>query len=98
MYKHLQILLLALTRSPFFFNFLFFFLKTDQGKPRITQTYKNNLISLEKLLEYSSTTAQDFVNFLSCNGPSQAFLAISDNEISRLRNGRRVISSFTAST
>ena len=55
MYKHLQILLLALTRLPFLFKKKK--KKTDQGKLRITQTYKNNLISLEKLLEYSSTTA-----------------------------------------
>ena len=54
MYKHLQILFLTLTRSPFNLKKK---KKTDQGKPRITQTYKNNLISLEKLLEYSSTTA-----------------------------------------
>ena len=57
MYKHLQILFLTLTRSPFFLIKKKKKKKTDQGKPRITQTYKNNLISLEKLLEYSSTTA-----------------------------------------
>ena len=58
MYKHLQILFLTLTRSPFFLiKKKKKKKKTDQGKPRITQTYKNNLISLEKLLEYSSTTA-----------------------------------------
>ena len=58
MYKHLQILLLALTRLPFLLKKKKKKKKkTDQGKLRITQTYKNNLISLEKLLEYSSTTA-----------------------------------------
>ena len=57
MYKHLQILFLTLTRSPFNLKKKKKKKKTDQGKPRITQTYKNNLISLEKLLEYSSTTA-----------------------------------------
>ena len=57
MYKHLQILLLALTRLPFLLKKKKRKKKTDQGKLRITQTYKNNLISLEKLLEYSSTTA-----------------------------------------
>ena len=57
MYKHLQILLLALTRLPFLLKKKKEKKKTDQGKLRITQTYKNNLISLEKLLEYSSTTA-----------------------------------------
>ena len=56
MYKHLQILLLALTQLPFLLKKKKE-KKTDQGKLRITQTYKNNLISLEKLLEYSSTTA-----------------------------------------
>ena len=56
MYKHLQILFLTLTHSPFNLKKKKK-KKTDQGKPRITQTYKNNLISLEKLLEYSSTTA-----------------------------------------
>ena len=59
MYKHLQILLLALTQLPFLLKKKKKKeeKKTDQGKLRITQTYKNNLISLEKLLEYSSTTA-----------------------------------------
>lgn len=58
MYKHLQILLLALTQLPFLLKKKKKEeKKTDQGKLRITQTYKNNLISLEKLLEYSSTTA-----------------------------------------
>ena len=57
MYKHLQILFLTLTRSPFFLIIKKKKKKKDQGKPPITQTYKNNLISLEKLLEYSSTTA-----------------------------------------
>ena len=57
MYKHLQILLLALTQLPFLLKKKRKKKKTDQGKLRITQTYKNNLISLEKLLEYSSTTA-----------------------------------------
>ena len=57
MYKHLQILLLALTQLPFLLKKKKKKKKTDQGKMRITQTYKNNLISLEKLLEYSSTTA-----------------------------------------
>ena len=57
MYKHLQILLLALTQLPFLLKKKKEEKKTDQGKLRITQTYKNNLISLEKLLEYSSTTA-----------------------------------------
>ena len=58
MYKHLQILLLALTQLPFLLKKKKKRKKkTDQGKLRITQTYKNNLISLEKLLEYSSTTA-----------------------------------------